>query len=141
MSTINKTPGNLIIQNTSTTSECIRQVEPIHVERILGIRMAAKAQMKTEYAYQIEKTIELALRVHRAPLLLVEVEAIYRHWIPISLYCLPITTFTPKQAAKLMILVYQLILTSLGYNRHTLHAVLYGPLKYGRVSRYHLYLA
>ena len=59
MVTIDETPGNLAIKNTPTTSDYIRQVEPNHTERIFGVRMAATAQMKTEYTYQLEHAIEL----------------------------------------------------------------------------------
>ena len=141
METIDETPGNLIKQNTHTTSECTRQVKPSHIERILGIKIAATAQMKIEYIYWLKQTIELASRIHRAPLLRIETDAAYRHWIPISSYCLPITIFTPRQAAKLTSPVYQTLLPPLKYNRNTPHAVLYGTLKYGGASRYHLYSA
>ena len=141
MATIHDTPGDLNIIDTPTKSVCIRRVEPSHAERILGVRMAATAQMTTEYAYRLEQARALASRIRRAPLRRCEAEGAYRHWIPIASYCLPITTFTPKQAANLMSPVYQALLPPLGFNRHTPHAVLYGPHRLGGSSRHHLYSA
>ena len=43
MATIAETPGEIIIENTPTTTETIRRVESNHAERILGIRMAVTA--------------------------------------------------------------------------------------------------
>ena len=40
-----------------------------------------------------------------------------------------------------MIPVYQSILPPLGYNKHTPHAILYVPLKYGGASIHYLYSA
>ena len=34
--------------------------------------------------------------------------------------------------------IYQALLPALGYNRHTPHAALYGPHRYGGAARYHL---
>ena len=96
MATIQDTPGDLIIKDTPTKSVHIRRVEPSHAERILEVRMAATAQMTTEYAYRLAQARELASRIRRAPLRRCEAEGAYRYWIPIASYCLPITTFTPK---------------------------------------------
>ena len=54
MATIDETPGDINIQTSPTTTNKIRRVEPDHAERILGVRMAAAAQMKTEHAYRLE---------------------------------------------------------------------------------------
>ena len=40
IATIAETPGEIIIQNTSTTTETTRRVEPNHAEQILGVCMA-----------------------------------------------------------------------------------------------------
>ena len=141
MATIDETSGNLVIQKLPTTSECICRVEPNHTEHIIGARMVATAQMKIEYKYRLEQAIEIVSKIHRAPLLRIEAEAIYRHWVTISSYFLPVTTLTLKKVTKLMSPVYQSILPPLGYNRDTPHAILYGPLKYVGASRYHLYSA
>ena len=125
MATIAETPGEIIIQNTSTTTETIRRVEPNHAERILGVRMAVTAQMKTEYTYRLSQSQEIAARIKKVPLSRIEAEAAYRHWIPVASYCLPITTFTTKQPEKLMSPIYQAVLPSLGYNRHNPHATLF----------------
>ena len=34
--------------------------------------------------------------------------------------------------------IYQAVLPSLGYNRHTPHAALFGPHRYGGAARHHL---
>jgi len=138
MATIAETPGDILIQNTPTTAVTIRRVEPNHAERILGVRMSVTAQMKTEYTYRLSQSQDLAARIKKAPLSRIEAEAAYRHWIPVASYCLPITTFTDKQTAKLMSPIYQALLPSLGYNRHTPHAAIFGPLRYGGAARHHL---
>ena len=97
MATINETPGDLLIVDTATRSVCIRRVEPSHTERILGVIMAITGQMTTEHAYRLEQSRALAARIRRAPLLCIEAEAAYRHWVHIASYCIPITTFTIKQ--------------------------------------------
>ena len=97
MATIDETPGDINIQTSPTTTKQIRRVEPDHAERILGVGMAATAQMKTEYAYRLEQARVLAARITKAPLARIEAEAAYRHWIPVASYCLPITTFTKKK--------------------------------------------
>lgn len=48
MATKEKTNGSLKLKNTPTSIYCIRQVEPNHTERILGVCMATASQMKTE---------------------------------------------------------------------------------------------
>ena len=55
MVTIAETPGEIIIQNTPTTTETTKGVEPNHAERILGIRMAVTTQMKTELSTYFHK--------------------------------------------------------------------------------------
>ena len=60
MATITETPGEIIIQNTPTTTETIRRVEPVHAERILGVRIAVTAQMKNEFKYRLTQALELA---------------------------------------------------------------------------------
>ena len=138
MATIAETPGDIMIQNTPTTTEIIRRVKLNHAERILGVRMAVTAQMKTEYMYRLQQSQELAARIKKAPLSRIETEVVYRHWVPVASYCLPITTFTDKQAERIMSPIYQAVLPSLGYNRHTPHAVLFGPHRYGGAARHHL---
>ena len=63
MATIAENPGDIIIQNTPTITEIIRRVEPNHAERILGVRMAVTAQMKTEFTYRLSQARELAARI------------------------------------------------------------------------------
>ena len=63
MATIAETPGEIVIQNTPTTTEMIRRVEPDHAERIVGVRMAFTAQMKTEFKYRLSQAQELAARI------------------------------------------------------------------------------
>ena len=100
MASIQESPGNLIIQNTPTSNECIRRVEPEYAERILGVRMSATEKMKIEFDFRLVQARELAVHIRRAPLARIEAEAEYRHWIPIASYCLPITIFDIKQANK-----------------------------------------
>ena len=138
MAMIAETPGDIMIQNTPTTTETIRRVEPNHSERILGVRTSITAQIKTEYTYRLQQSQELAARIRKAPLSRIEAEVAYRHWIPVASYCLPITTFTDKQAKRIMGPIYQAVLPSLGYNRHTSHAVLFGPHRYGGAASHHL---
>lgn len=61
MVTIDETPEYLVIVDTPTSSECIQQVEPTHTERVLGVHMAATDQMKTAYAYRLERVNVLQL--------------------------------------------------------------------------------
>ena len=53
MATITEIPRKIIIQNIPTTTETIRRVDPSHAERILGVRMAVTAQMKTKFKYRL----------------------------------------------------------------------------------------
>ena len=101
MATIKETPCNLIIQDAPTATECIRRVRSSHAERILDVRMSATSQMTTEHAFRLEQATELASRIRRVPLLRIEAEATYRHYIHISSYFLLITTFRPKRAKNL----------------------------------------
>lgn len=90
-----ETSGELIIHDTSTHSECICMVESTYTERILDVGMVVTSQMNTEYKYWLEQAIELASRICHVSLPRIEAEAIYRHWVPITYYYLPITTFMP----------------------------------------------
>ena len=68
MATVDETPGNINIQTSPTTTKTIRRVEPDHAERILGVRMAATVQMKTEHIYRLEQARVLAARIKKPPL-------------------------------------------------------------------------
>ena len=81
---------------------------------ILGVRMVATSQMKTEYSFRLEQAKELATRIKKEPLAQIEAEAAYHHWIPVASYYLPITTFNKKQTDKLMSPIYQILLPPLG---------------------------
>lgn len=88
MTTVDKTPGNLIIQSTP-----IRRVEPSHIESILGFHMTNAAQMTTVYNFDLNKPWNMPLKSveHPSP-----AEATYWYWIPISSHYNPITVFTIK---------------------------------------------
>lgn len=79
--------------NTPTTNNYIRPLEPEHAERMLGVRIPAAAQMKTNFEFRPIQPRELAARILRASLIQTEAEALYRHVIPITSYCLPIVIF------------------------------------------------
>lgn len=51
---IKDTPGDLIIQDTPSYSVRIHNTEPSHAECILEVRIAATAQMTTEFNYHLE---------------------------------------------------------------------------------------
>lgn len=102
--------------------------------------MATTLRINTYYVYRLEQAIELLYIIHRVPLLRIETETTYHHWIHISSYCLPIMTFTLKQTAKVTSSVYRYLLPLLVYHHHTHHAVLYSPLYSGWAARHHLYL-
>ena len=100
--------------------------------------MVVPAKMKTEFEYRLIQARELAARIKKALLSQIEAEGTYRYWIPVVLYCIPITTCTTKKSEKLMSPIYQALLPPLGYNRHTPHAVICGPYRYGGATRHHL---
>lgn len=55
MTTMDETLGNLMIHYKPTTTVCIRQVEHNYAKRILDVRMASTAQMKTEHTYWLHQ--------------------------------------------------------------------------------------
>lgn len=69
---------------------------------------------ETEFEFRLEQACELAARIHRVPLTQLEIDIVYRHWISITSYCLPITTFDIKQANTLTSPVYQAMLLPMG---------------------------
>lgn len=76
MAKIGETPYNIITHNTQTTTIYIRRVT---------------AQMRIEFAYRSVHAMKLAARIQNSLLPQIEVKAVYRHWIPVALYYLPIT--------------------------------------------------
>ena len=63
MATIAEILEDIMIQNTPITTEIIRRVELNHVERLLGIRMAVTAGMKTKYTYKLQQSQDLPAKI------------------------------------------------------------------------------
>ena len=136
----NKRPGlPELVQHRSDQRQCIitrdgntgikiRQQKVTEGVRLLGVKAAANGTYKEEYTSKLEKSRELAGKLHAAPLNeSLTWQAYYCRWKPAIIYCLPLTTFSVKECKKIQSPFFTALLPKLGINRHMPRAILHGP--------------
>ena len=133
LNTNNEEPGSLSLRSDKYTGLDIelRRNSVQDAERLLGVRLALDGGDEAEFSYRLVQTTHLAGKVTSSPCFRYDTDNIYRMiWISSIGYCLPITQFTEQQCDNIQKPGYNVILPRLGFNRHFLRAVIFGPIKY-----------
>jgi hypothetical protein len=138
---VNETESVLQVRDHVGVIRTIRQWEPNHAERTLGVRLAPDGNMTAQFDHMLQVASNWAesLRLGNLPRHLT-----WQAWRTTILktleYPLPVTTLTRAQCNKLTSTIAAAALPRCGIVRSFPRALLHAPLKYGGLSIPDLYV-
>ena len=136
MSTVNETPGELIIETDNDRGTVtIQRLEPTTGLQTLGVRLAPDGNETDELNYRCQQALTIAKMVYSAPLSRAETKAAHESvWWPSIGFPLGITTFSKTECNKIQASFQSKFVAKMGYNRSMANAIRYGPLQYGGIA-------
>jgi hypothetical protein len=128
LSTISQTPGDLsLTSGSSTISQIVPRIAPKEAVRTLGAYITTK-QMKVLRSYSEEYYAAVSIST-LSPL---QAYCSYTMYLRPRLgYPLPCSSLTQAQCRSVQAPALAALLPKLHLNRHTPHAIVFGPLHYG----------
>ena len=134
-----ETPGavTMMADNAQIT---MNRNDPCEASQDLGIYLAPDGNMKRQFTHCLQRATELKRIKTAAPLTRIEADHfLHSNYMGWARYFLPITTFTLKECNSIQSTVMQALNPKCGLNRHTPHAVLFGPSTHGGLARPNLW--
>ena len=96
--------------------------------------------MKMEFQFSLEQARNLGYNISQANLTQNEGTITYQsRWLSLSGFYLPITCLTLRRCEKLQVLIYNAILSKLGFNQHIPLCLRYGPTSMDSAGFIHKY--
>jgi hypothetical protein len=127
-------PGSLFVSGTK-----IQRLDPGKGTRVLGVRLAMDGTFKDEFEYRMSQSKKMARILYQSNLSPLNAFMVYEmRFCPALEYPLAVTTFTTTQLLQIQKPFIHLLLPKLGMNRHTLRAIIYGPLYRGGLGLHSL---
>ena len=136
-------PGTVEITDITEGEQvtcALRRLETNEGERQLGIILPIDGNFRQEFERRLEMSKTLGKRIYRAPLNQYESIIVYRmYYIPKVAYPICITHFSREQCNEIQSHFYRYALAKMGLNRHTPHALIFGPAARGGFDFHDLY--
>ena len=120
---------------------CLKRLEIDESQKQLGIILPIDGSFKQEYERRKQMSRDLGMRMYIAPLNAYESVLVYRlYYCPKVGYPLSLTNFSKKDSENIQSQFYRYALPKMGVNRHTPHAIVFGPLAMGGLELHHIFI-
>ena len=141
--TKNEAPGTIELRekkNDNIHTTQLRRLEINESARQLGIILPINGTFQQEYEKRLLQSQELGRNLYNSPLNHYESVIVYRmYYIPKISFPLSTTQFTMKQSKEIQSKFYRYALPKMGLNRHTPHAIIFGPAAMGSLELHDVY--
>jgi hypothetical protein len=119
----------------STSPEVIPRLDTTEAYRTLGVYISPSGLQKWQVQILWQYTMDYYTNVSSSSFTAEEALLSYTSYLrPRLSYPLPCTSLTQTQCRHIQVPALAALLPKMHLNRHTPHAVLFGPMKYGRLA-------
>ena len=130
----------LVLWPDGTGATEIRVIEPSSGQRLLGVRLAADGNCTNKFKFCLTQSKTMAGLLDNSAATPTDAFMIYQfRYCPVVIYCTPITYISRKQCDEIQKPFINVLLPKLKLNRHTKHAIIWGPRWYGGLQMKDMY--